>query len=392
VSIILSLGKSFANQAMRRTRHARLKSIHPLLQNWEEMEMALSPEELQQKAKFFRNIFLSVMGVFVFSSFVPYLQKFDAEFWPIPSTVGVFSENFSLAEDGYISKPNIPTENIAINRKNISETITYTVQNGDTLSGIADRFQITVQTLLENNTIQNRNVLKTGQQLVILPVDGLLIEVQKGDSVNRLADQYKIQKQDILTQNQFSEGIVLAVGQKLILPGARKPEPIIIPAEVAVVQTNKNTPSKTVQKTSSGAQIKNVKEPVAIEKWSGGKLLFPTTTRNITQGYHHGHYAIDIADRSKPDILAAADGVIIKAESSGWNSGYGNVIIIDHGNGMQTLYGHNSLVYVKEGQKVGRGQSIAKMGNTGRVYGATGIHVHFEVRLNGDKKNPMSYF
>ena len=391
MNIILNFGRSFADEAMRRTRHARIKSLHPLLENWEVMEMALSPEELEQKSKFFRNIFFTVIGVFIFSAFTPYFQRVDAEFWPIPSTVGIFSEDFSLAEDGYISKPNIPTENISLNRKNISEVIEYTVQNGDTLSNIASRFQITVQTILENNTLQNKNLLRSGQKLVILPVDGLLIEVQKGDSVNRLADQYKIKKDDILAQNQFPEGSVLPIGKKIILPGARKPKAEVVPAEIAT-KVDRNTSSNKSNNKVSGTQVRNVKEPATIEEWSGGKLLFPTTTRNITQGYHYGHYAIDIADRSQPDILASADGVIIKAESSGWNSGYGNVIIIDHGNGMQTLYAHNALVYVKVGQKVKRGQAIAKMGNTGRVYGATGIHVHFEVRVDGAKKNPMSYF
>ena len=79
------------------------------------------------------------------------------------------------------------------------------------------------------------------------------------------------------------------------------------------------------------------------------------------------------------------------ASEYGWNGGYGNVIEIDHGNGLVTLYAHNKDLYVKVGNNVSRGQHIASMGNTGLVYGKTGIHVHFEVRLNGVKKNPLLY-
>ena len=75
----------------------------------------------------------------------------------------------------------------------------------------------------------------------------------------------------------------------------------------------------------------------------------------------------------------------------GWNGGYGNVVVIDHGNGIQTLYAHNKTLYVQKGDIVTRGQPIAFMGNTGLVHGPTGIHLHFEVHVNGFKKNPLIY-
>jgi murein DD-endopeptidase MepM/ murein hydrolase activator NlpD len=121
--------------------------------------------------------------------------------------------------------------------------------------------------------------------------------------------------------------------------------------------------------------------PATVGDW--GKV----TEGQITNGYKAGHYALDIADRSKPPIWAARGGVIITAEY-GWNGGYGNYIIIDHGDGFQTLYAHNEELYVAEGDTVTKGQVISKMGNTGRVYGATGIHVHYECVSDGVKINP----
>jgi murein DD-endopeptidase MepM/ murein hydrolase activator NlpD len=116
----------------------------------------------------------------------------------------------------------------------------------------------------------------------------------------------------------------------------------------------------------------------------------PCNNCAYTQYFHPGHYAVDIQTKGGGPIFAAEAGTVIRAET-GWNGGYGNVIEIDHGNGLVTLYGHNKELYVKVGDTVARGQEISWMGNTGQVYGATGIHVHFEVRVNGVKKNPLLY-
>jgi len=113
---------------------------------------------------------------------------------------------------------------------------------------------------------------------------------------------------------------------------------------------------------------------------------------SITNGYKAGHYAIDIADRSKPAVWAAGGGTVVKASSGTWGGGYGNHVIIDHGNGVKTLYAHLDSLNVYDGQAVSQGDVIGIMGNTGRVYGATGIHLHWEVIDNGVKKNPTLYY
>lgn len=117
--------------------------------------------------------------------------------------------------------------------------------------------------------------------------------------------------------------------------------------------------------------------------------MWPTSGM-ISQYYRAGHYAIDISNREKPMVVASKAGTVTTA-ANGWNGGYGNYVIIDHGDGMQTLYAHCDYLTVEVGDTVDAGDVIGRMGNTGRVYGATGIHVHYEVRVNGTKQNPLAY-
>ena len=112
------------------------------------------------------------------------------------------------------------------------------------------------------------------------------------------------------------------------------------------------------------------------------------TEGTITQGFHAGHYGYDIANRAKPDIVAVASGTVVYASSGIWDGGYGDNIWIDHGNGYKTHYANMEEITVKEGDTVTQGQVIGKMGNTGRVYGVTGIHLHFELTYNDIKVSP----
>jgi murein DD-endopeptidase MepM/ murein hydrolase activator NlpD len=129
----------------------------------------------------------------------------------------------------------------------------------------------------------------------------------------------------------------------------------------------------------------------------GGEFTWPVPSSSyITSSYGNRlhptlkvwkfHTGIDIGASSGKDIVAAASGKVI---FSGWYGGYGNFIMVDHGGGIVTCYGHASKLVSKKGDIVKRGQVIAKIGSTGR---STGPHLHFEVRKNGDYVNPMTYF
>ena len=271
------------------------------------------------------------------------------------------SQVFVLGKNGFVTKPSAQTEEG--DRSTSNEIIEYTVEPGDTIFGIAAKFSLRAQTVTDNNDgVSQWTILKPGKTLKILPVDGLLHEAQSKETIASLSTKYKVKKEDVLRQNKLEKNDKIE-GLSLIIPGAKK---VVVRAAVAPI----NAPSVYTGAVS-------------------GNFIWPANG-SITQYYHRWHYALDIAHRNKGPIYASSNGVVIKAQG-GWNGGYGNMVIIDHGNGFKTLYAHNEKLYVKVGDKVTQGQTIAWMGNTGRVRGKTGIHLHFELIYNGVKKNPLAY-
>ena len=243
------------------------------------------------------------------------------------------------------------------------KVIEYVVEQGDTISGIAQKFNISVATMLWSNNLTYYSVIKPGKTLKILPTTGLLHKVKKGESLSAIAKKYKSDVDKILEANKLSSADQVAIGNNLIIPDGVKP---------AAVITTHTTPSSifSAPKTTN----------------TNTRLLWPTSAKRITQYYWWRHAAIDIGAPTGTPIYAAESGTV---EVAGWSTGgYGNYIIINHGNGMKTLYAHSSKLYVHKGEKVSRGQTIMAMGSTGW---STGPHLHFEVRVNGYKQNPLSY-
>jgi hypothetical protein len=146
-------------------------------------------------------------------------------------------------------------------------------------------------------------------------------------------------------------------------------------------------------KGGSDFELEDLDALEEVEVWTESELpkdmsFIKPTEGIITQGFHAGHYAYDIANSEQPDILAAADGTIVYASTGIWDGGYGDNIWIEHDNGYRTHYAHMEEIYVNVGDTVTKGQPIGKMGNTGRVYGPTGIALHFELEYNGTKVDP----
>ena len=242
----------------------------------------------------------------------------------------------------------------------------YTVRNGDTLTGIASHFGISMMTLWWANKITSKDQLHVGQSLIIPPVNGLVVTVKVGDTLDSLAAYYKVDSAAILDLNELTDP-TLVVGQILIMPGA-KGAPI-------------PTPKPVVRRSTSTTTFR-------APSYTGGAWAWPVVGGGnyISQYFHYGHLGVDIAAKYGTPIVAALGGTVVQA---GWLSGGGGYqVFIYHGNGMYTAYLHMSAVLVSKGQSVGRGQQIGRVGMTGN---ATGPHCHFAVSF-GFPWRPGSYF
>jgi murein DD-endopeptidase MepM/ murein hydrolase activator NlpD len=295
-------------------------------------------------------------------------------------TLPELSHTILLVEDGFLMKTSPLSKEGS--RRTYSEGLIHTVQEGDNLEKIAGRYEVAVDTIRWANNIAAGTPIKPGQELLVLPVDGVLHTVKRGQTLLGIAELYSVKPEDIAEQNNVAESFISA-GQELIIPGAK---PLVEkPVQVAVT-------AKPVGKVAKAPAISHKPEfTTYTPEPTKGVLQKPCGSDCfITQYFNSVHYALDMQVRGGGPLYAAEAGTVNRAEY-GWNGGYGNVIEVDHGNGLVTLYGHNKELYVAVGDTVARGQNISYMGNTGLVHGATGIHIHFEVRLNGVKKNPLLY-
>lgn len=292
------------------------------------------------------------------------------------------NDAFVLDQEGYLTKINPQTNES--DRSMMSDRFEYTVESGDTLSGIAAKYNLKMKTLIwENGFSSQDQVLRVGQKIIVPPVDGVSYTVASGETMDKLAKLYGVDKAAIMKQNQLTSE-ALAKGQSLYIPGGKR-----LVAEVDVTSTKARAATPRI---GSVSRVKEADLASSSATPAEGKFMIFPTRGKLTQGFKAGHYAFDIADSSKPPIWAAAKGTVVKASSGTWGGGYGNHVIIDHGNGVQTLYAHLEYLDVKVGDAVEQGQVLGKMGHTGRVYGVTGIHLHFEVRVNGVKKVPNKYY
>ncbi|MEK7507669.1 MAG: M23 family metallopeptidase [Patescibacteria group bacterium] len=229
---------------------------------------------------------------------------------------------------------------------NRSDLITYKIQKGDTLYGIASYFGISLETLIEANPSVKARLIKPGDELNILPTSGIVYKTQDGDTLESIAAHFGIPESNI---SQFNKSInfgSLGVGASLIIPGGKKT-------------------------AYSGSSLPDFKSQ------------FMKPADGFNWGKLHPYNAVDIANTCGTPVHAAAEGLVIPDSSmgegrGGWNGGYGNFVLIEHpfGDGVKTRYAHLKEVLVGIGDYVKQGDKIATMGDSGE---ATGCHVHFEV-------------
>jgi LysM repeat protein len=250
------------------------------------------------------------------------------------------------------------------------ELQTYVVVRGDTPVGIAERFGIRTETILGGNPqlSEESSLLQTGVELIILPIDGVLHDVLPGDTLESVAQQYGIPVEDIIAYapNNLEFPYRLQPETKIMVPGAVRELFVWTPPSLASVGGV----------SSEGGSVR----PLVV---GTGTFIFPVSSRNYTQFYWYGHPGLDIGLTEGSAVYASDTGTVTYA---GWNIyGYGNLIVVNHGNGYETFYAHLNGFNVAPGQIVNQGQLIGYSGNTGN---SSGPHVHFEIRINNNRDDP----
>lgn len=306
---------------------------------------------------------------------------------PTVNVAGI--ENAAVSVDTFAGIPRLAQAHTIIPSRPRLEIIKYTVLEGDTVFGIAEKFGLAPETVLWGNyyiLLDDPHGLKPGQELNILPVNGTYHEWQQGEGLNGISEYYGVKPEDIINypSNNLDIAAVgdfsnpsIAPGTWLIVPGGRR-EFVSWSAPLGVTREN--------------PAYARVLGPGACDPISGGAVGFGTFVWPSNDHYLSGfdyapaanHWGIDLAGNEGEGVYATDAGVVVYA---GWNNyGYGNMILVDHGGGFQSLYAHLSGLNVGCGQSVGQGDVIGAIGNTGN---SSGSHLHFEIMTSSFKLNPF---
>jgi LysM repeat protein len=267
---------------------------------------------------------------------------------------------------------------------------TYTVTAGDTLFGIAEKFGLKPETILWGNQFvlgDNPHNLRPEQVLNILPTDGAYHRWSQGDGLNGVAKFFNVTPEDIINYpgNHLSPETIgdyanpnIEPGTWLVIPGGRRE--FVSWSAPAIPRDNPGV-AKVLGPGACGSIVDGA---VGV-----GAFIWPANNHFLS-GFDYNpsanHSGIDVDGETGDPIYAADNGVVVYA---GWNNwGYGNVVVINHGNGWQTLYAHLSAYNVACGSSVFQGSVVGAMGSTGN---STGSHLHYEMMYNGGKVNPHDY-
>lgn len=234
----------------------------------------------------------------------------------------------------------------------------HVVGPGETLSTIADHYGVTVRTIAQSCGLANPNHINPGQTLIFPSVDGVLHRVRPGDTIYGLAERYAAEAPEIAWANHIEDPRSLEVGSLLIIPGGR------------IAQVTIASSAGSARASGSGGLSWPLRGPITSyygPRWGGQ------------------HTGIDIAGSYGASVRAAGGGEVTMAA---WYGRYGRTIIVSHGDGLSTLYAHASELLVTVGQTVVAGEIIARVGSTGN---STGPHLHFEVRIGDECRNPLSF-
>jgi len=272
------------------------------------------------------------------------------------------------------------------------DVVAYTVEAGDTVFGIAEKFNLNPKTILWGNPYTLRDDphrLRAGMELNILPVDGVYYEWHDTDTLTGVASFFNVDPEAIVdfAGNHLDPDTIgdyadpnIAAGTWLVVPGGSR------------LFTSWSAPVGVTRSNPAVARVMGVGacSPVTGGAVGYGVFVWPTPRHSLS-GYDYSpdtnHYGIDIMGYLGDAVVASDAGVIVYA---GWNDyGYGNLVLIDHGNGFQTLYAHLDAYNVVCGQSVGQGELIGALGTTGN---SSGPHLHFEIMSSQyGKVNPWNF-
>ena len=302
---------------------------------------------------------------------IPYSTPQGLSWTPQPFTLKNNVNSILRAADLHTSFPD----------RRLLEVRIYTVEQGDSVFEIARQFHLKPETVLWANyelLNDNPDMISQGMSLKIPPIDGVYYQWQSGDTIEGVAARFKAHPEDILNWPENKLDLVdpqMAPGKWILIPGGRREfRQWIIP---------------TIARGHAGVSAAMYGGGACSGGYDGavgsGSFVWPSAIHSISGNeYWDGHLAIDLAAAEGGAIYAADSGVVVFA---GWaTGGYGNTVMIDHGNGYQTLYAHLSAVRTSCGQSVRQGGVIGSAGSTGN---STGTHLHFEVRYQGGFINPL---
>ncbi|MFS8664868.1 MAG: LysM peptidoglycan-binding domain-containing M23 family metallopeptidase [Limnochordales bacterium] len=275
--------------------------------------------------------------------------------WEISRRYGVSIED--LVQLNELSDPS----RIVVGQKLVireGEARTHVVQRGETLTGIAKRYGVRVQDLIALNELKDPNRLAVGQVIIITPRVQRTHVVAPGDTLWAIARRYEVSMDAVISANGLRDPHRLQIGQKLVIPAIGGGTDALVVA----------------------AQGRAAEQRLSLSWPLNGRL-----TSAFGPRWGRMHYGIDVAAPTGTPVLAAAPGTVTYAD---WMGTYGLLVVIDHGNGLETRYAHNSRVLVKVGDQVQRGQRIALVGSTGN---STGPHLHLEVVLDGEHQDPLEW-
>lgn len=277
---------------------------------------------------------------------------------PKSINLGGNSEVSQINKDGVISVKS-GSLRVSTEKEKVLDGIIslYEVKAGDSLGTIAELFGISPNTIVWANDLKNKSI-HPGQTLLIFPINGVEYKVKNGGTISDIAKKYKADANEIAEYNGLAINTKLSAGDTIFIPDAE--------ADISL-------PTKT----STVEVVKKYKNNII-----AGYFMRPVSGCVKTQGLHGPyHSAVDIGCPIGTTVVAAASGVVIRADASGYNGGYGEVIIISHPNGTQSIYAHLSRINVKNGESVKQGEVIGASGSSGK---STGPHLHFETRGTGN--------